>query len=260
MATYCMSDIHGQFSLFKKMLEVIDFKHEDKLYIIGDIFDRGSDVYKIVKFIQTHPNVYMLKGNHEEMAIDAIHNNFGDWYFWFHKNGGNETYNSFYRSFDDFKDRYQVKDREVCTQKEIMRFCKGLPLYKEIEVGGRKFFLVHAGIDPNRPLKEQTEDDMLWIREEFINVPITHDDFLNKTIIFGHTPTYYMHYLARVEMMNNHDVWVSPIYEDKIGIDGHAYDEYGQLNCLRLEDMKCFSVDHKFNVREYKIDAMIKGK
>ena len=58
---------------------------------------------------------------------------------------------------------------------------------------------MHAGIRPGRALADQDEEDLLWIREEFITRP--HD--LPQTVIFGHTP--------------QRDVYVDLPY--KIGID-----------------------------------------
>ena len=42
MATYVVSDLHGQYKLFKKGLKEIGFSEDDMLYVIGDVIDRGS--------------------------------------------------------------------------------------------------------------------------------------------------------------------------------------------------------------------------
>ena len=41
IAIYVISDIHGEYELFMKMLEKIKFQNTDTLYILGDILDRG---------------------------------------------------------------------------------------------------------------------------------------------------------------------------------------------------------------------------
>ena len=41
MSIYCISDIHGCFIEFNKMLRLINFQESDELYILGNIFDRG---------------------------------------------------------------------------------------------------------------------------------------------------------------------------------------------------------------------------
>lgn len=46
---YVMSDLHGCFEEYKRMLEKIDFKESDTLYILGDIVDRGSQSIQILQ-------------------------------------------------------------------------------------------------------------------------------------------------------------------------------------------------------------------
>ena len=41
-----MSDIHGCFDKYQKMLRRIDFAPEDTLYVLGDVIDRGPDGIK----------------------------------------------------------------------------------------------------------------------------------------------------------------------------------------------------------------------
>lgn len=40
---YCLSDIHGEFERFRRMLELIQFSGDDTLYVLGDV-DRKSVV------------------------------------------------------------------------------------------------------------------------------------------------------------------------------------------------------------------------
>ena len=40
--TYAMSDLHGCYDKYKKMLEKIHFGEDDTLYILGDVVDRGD--------------------------------------------------------------------------------------------------------------------------------------------------------------------------------------------------------------------------
>ena len=48
MSTYVISDIHGQYKAYKKMLREIDFKPEDTLYVLGDAIDRGPNGIKVL--------------------------------------------------------------------------------------------------------------------------------------------------------------------------------------------------------------------
>ena len=41
--TYAISDVHGMGHLLDRMLEKIAFSEADRLYILGDLIDRGPD-------------------------------------------------------------------------------------------------------------------------------------------------------------------------------------------------------------------------
>ena len=76
------------------------------------------------------------------------------------------------------------------------------------------FFFVHAGVRPGIPLARQREEDLLWIRQDFL---LCEDEF-SKIVVHGHTP-----------------VPEPDIRHNRINIDTGAY-ATGRLTCLRLED------------------------
>ena len=61
MSKYVMSDLHGEYGRFLKMLKLIDFKDTDILYILGDVFDRGNKPLEIIDYIVAHKNIVLLK-------------------------------------------------------------------------------------------------------------------------------------------------------------------------------------------------------
>ncbi len=75
------------------------------------------------------------------------------------------------------------------------------------------FFFVHAGVRPGVPLQEQSQNDLLWIREDFL----LHEEDFGKVVVHGHTP-------AREP----------DIRPNRINIDTGAY-ATGRLTCLVLE-------------------------
>ena len=75
------------------------------------------------------------------------------------------------------------------------------------------YLFVHAGVKPGRSLEAQVADDLLWIRQEFLN---SHADF-GKCIVHGHSIS--------------EDVDIRP---NRIGIDTGAYYS-GTLTCLVLD-------------------------
>ena len=62
---YVMSDIHGDYQSFYKMLVKINFSSSDNLYILGDVVDKGDDNLCLLDFIQSSENMILIKGNHE---------------------------------------------------------------------------------------------------------------------------------------------------------------------------------------------------
>ena len=72
MATYVISDIHGQYDMFMELLEKIPLKDSDTLYILGDVVDRGPHPIKTLQKLKEMPNVICMVGNHELMALRCL--------------------------------------------------------------------------------------------------------------------------------------------------------------------------------------------
>ena len=70
MAIYAISDLHGQYGIFEKLLEVIDFSDDDYMYVLGDAIDRGPDGIRILQRIMSSPNMDLLIGNHEFLMLN----------------------------------------------------------------------------------------------------------------------------------------------------------------------------------------------
>ena len=70
---YAMSDLHGCYDKYIKMLEKINFNDNDMLYILGDIVDRGPDCIKIFLDIYNRKNVVALRGNHDFLAHHLLY-------------------------------------------------------------------------------------------------------------------------------------------------------------------------------------------
>ena len=72
MATYVISDIHGQYKMFLDLLDKIKLKDTDTLYILGDILDRGPHPIKALIKIMEMPNAICIAGNPEYMALQCL--------------------------------------------------------------------------------------------------------------------------------------------------------------------------------------------
>ena len=65
---YVMSDIHGCYDKYRKMLEKISLSDKDTLYILGDVVDRGPHGMKVLLDIAKRENVVLFRGNHDQQA------------------------------------------------------------------------------------------------------------------------------------------------------------------------------------------------
>lgn len=188
-----------------KMLKLIEFSGEDILYILGDVIDRGKYPIRTLLYIMNYPNMKMLLGNHEEMMKRSSEREF---FICWMNNGGETTLNQ-YSDLCEY-DRDRIDD-----------YLNNLPI--TIDLGD--FLLVHAGYTD----KYHDSDFCLWAREDFLN----RETGIDKTIIFGHTPT---HFMTSEKPMS---IWYN---KDRIGIDCGACFNNGRLGCLRLDDMQEFYV------------------
>ena len=55
---YVISDIHGMYTKYIEMMNLIDLQDTDTLYILGDIVDRGLQSMKILQDMMKRPNVF----------------------------------------------------------------------------------------------------------------------------------------------------------------------------------------------------------
>ena len=212
---YCMSDVHGDLEKFHSMLQLIRFSAKDTLFVIGDVIDRGPDGIEIIEEIMNSGNIIMLLGNHEKMCPDTLGSKpiAGSRGLW-RDNGGSATY----------RQLIYLCDSE--ERARIIGFMEKLPNHADIEVGGRKFHLVHG-------YPSSTPYERVWGHpESTAKAPIE-----GVTTIVGHTPTCFMTGRNDLPM----DIWHG---EGLIDIDcgcGMSA-RIGRLGCLRLDDMAEFYI------------------
>ena len=69
---YAISDLHGCYEKYVKMLEKIRFKESDTLYILGDVVDRGSGGINILLDMMHKDNIIPIMGNHDYTACTLL--------------------------------------------------------------------------------------------------------------------------------------------------------------------------------------------
>jgi hypothetical protein len=72
---YIMADLHGNADCLEAQLKQL--QPEDRLFIAGDLTDRGADSPRVIRLIldyqAKHPNkLYVVYGNHEDLNVSAI--------------------------------------------------------------------------------------------------------------------------------------------------------------------------------------------
>ena len=69
--TYFISDIHGEYDLFCKLLDTIEYSDEDVLYVLGDFLDKGNGSARLARLLFEVPNVKAILGNHEHYFLSV---------------------------------------------------------------------------------------------------------------------------------------------------------------------------------------------
>lgn len=216
MRTICISDIHGQYDTFCRLLATINYTPSgDQLILLGDYIDsgpRGKDV--IEKIIQlTKAGAVAIRGNHENAFLAWLA-------------GELPEYPDDYRAvatLSGYLGYPYTPEQEHMTRSLIhqhysshITWLQSLPYFFQ----HRDHIFVHAGIDPTQKDWRNTPlETFISIRKKFFN----HPTGLSQTVVFGHTPGFKLH--------GKDEVWFG---DDKIGIDGGA-GHSRQLNALIIE-------------------------
>ncbi len=173
---YVCSDIHGEYDLFIKMLEKINFSDEDVMYVCGDVIDKGEDSVRLMQFIMKTPNVHTIMGNHEYDFLKR---------YWVLMENSPEDFDVVLKNLQE----YFPFDGHLLDW-DTVDYVESLPYYLIEE----DFILVHAGL----PIDEKGSVlSPVGVKVENLvyDRAFKEPDVLPKTdkcIFFGHTPTSYI--------------------------------------------------------------------
>lgn len=180
---YAIGDVHGCASRLSALHRqiVADLAARPVahplLVHLGDHVDRGPDSAGVIEMLGEGVAglpVVNLMGNHDRMMLDALAPGApGDVVALWLGNGGSTTLDSYGASARDRSSWARVPAHHLAR----LRSCRS-----SFVAGGYVF--AHAGIRPGRPLADQTEEDLLWIREPFLSWPRR----LPAVVVHGHTP------------------------------------------------------------------------
>lgn len=220
---YAVGDVHGRADLLEKLLKDIQndalggsFKDRPILVFLGDYIDRGFQSKEVIDLLLSELvspfETYFLKGNHEAAMLQFLNEPaIGPRWAEF---GGAETLVSY--GVRPPRMRTSLEEWAVASEElnrvlpqEHLDFLLGLQL--SVRIGD--YLFVHAGVRPGLDLDKQSEQDLLWIREEFLNDTRP----LGAVVVHGHTPAARPHKDSR-----------------RVGIDTGAYLS-GRLTAARFE-------------------------
>ena len=179
---YVIGDIHGCYKTLVSLLDHrLNLQKRDEFYFVGDFIDRGPGSRQVIDFLfdlrQEGYQVFPVRGNHEEMLLDAWTNPTADRYMLWMMNGAEQTLISYDIPSHRFMD-------EACLNElpeDHLDFLRGMPYYIELE----DYIIVHAGINFRSEAPFKDTRAMVWCRD-CSNDPAQSG---NRIIVSGHTPT-----------------------------------------------------------------------
>lgn len=266
MATYVMSDIHGCFDEFQRMLDKIGLSDDDRLILAGDYMDRGDQCPEMMKWLENRQyNVIPIKGNHDVEFIEYVKiMQQIDWrnqlmtnpdsnedtkylldsvyYIFKHTAPGGLLYFDCYGCITDMIEHKGVTLGDLTRWKNMI---EEFPYYQRFGASDRDCVVVHAGFCEDEALLGDEYKELnhfyLYAREDAMSI----GGLKNGMIIAGHTPT------INDESVFYNDGKVFRFYDEEkdcvfYNIDcgcvfRGAYPS-GKLACLRLDDEEIYYV------------------
>lgn len=220
---YAIGDVHGCYDELVAAQERIvadaaGHVGPKVMVLLGDYVDRGPRSAEVIDLLRGEPPAgfrrICLAGNHDDLMLrfledPATHMN------WL-KYGGDTTLRSYgldiahlLRTVEPSRLRGIVNEG---VPQEHVTFLDRLPV--ALVCGG--FLFVHAGMKPGVQLFDQTDHDLMYMREPFLS----EGPGLAATVVHGHTPSQDVTYGA-----------------NRIGIDTGAY-MTGKLSVLRIHGQR----------------------
>ena len=188
---YSVGDVHGRLDLLDDLLaqiekDIADFDGRHVILVfLGDLIDRGPSSRQVIERLRAYRprgvRVIFLAGNHEEVLLRLLAGERGllaDWL----KYGGTECMASYGVDGDSLRN---------CSEREALEKIKAaIPLDHQQFIASfhdtlrfGDYLFVHAGIRPDVDLSLQSQSDLRWIRQPFLDDERDH----GFVVVHGHT-------------------------------------------------------------------------
>ncbi len=186
-AIYAVGDVHGCLaqitSLEVALLADARACNETALILyLGDLIDRGPDSAAVLdRILAPGVNRLCLMGNHEAMFLAALEAR-ADLDRWL-EFGGADMVASYGLDPGDLRRMRGPAAKQALLShipEEHIEFIRAMP----VAAWSSTHFFAHAGISPDRNFADQTDRDLLWIREPFLSSQANYP----LQVVHGHTP------------------------------------------------------------------------
>lgn len=188
---YAIGDVHGCFDMQKQLEEMIiaDGQNVPGLKMIiylGDLVDRGPASADVIDHCMSplppHFERVCLCGNHDQALLDFYRKPVTqtEWFGF----GGKETLASYGLDLDHIlamklkPDQFETLIRQSIPLEHVA-FLEEMPVAISIP----EYHFVHAGVLPGTKMEDQSDTDLMWIRQEFL----IEEKASDRLVVHGHT-------------------------------------------------------------------------
>lgn len=217
-AVYAIGDVHGCLDALLALeaeicRDAAAIDGRKLIVMLGDYVDRGPKSAAVLYHLTASPPAgfdrVCLRGNHDDAFLAFLDGDpAGDWVV---QHGGEATFASYGVGVEGMRGRHMLREAvRAAVPNSHVEFLRALPVL--LTMGADIF--VHAGIRPGRPLVEQSDEDLMWIRRSFLDL----GPGLPVRVFHGHTP-----------------MREPQISDERVGLDTHCY-RTGRLTAGRLLD------------------------
>lgn len=184
---YAIGDLHGCIEEARRALQwcaedAAADNVEAEIVLLGDYVDKGTDSRAVLDMLVEGPNDnhvtwIPLRGNHDDLFQRAWFDPSDPLAAAWWEQGGQDTLLSY--GWDPLRDALPGRLSEYVPESHAS-FLRGLPLIYETN----DLIFVHAGLNKDRAIDEQTDRDLMWIRGPFLGT----DFNFGRPVVHGHSP------------------------------------------------------------------------
>ena len=204
MRTFVISDIHGDSKNFHKILADVSFDAAvDRIYINGDVLDRGKHslklLYEIKQMAESHPgHVFLTMGNHELFCLQYIRRELAD-FTW--------------RAFGSTDTVEEVNRLNPSETEALAEYIQSLPLYLTID-GAKEgkdgqLLMTHSGFQADyivrepdgsinvvKTIESSARSDLFkhLVSNDIHYIPTADRKAFDRTVLVGHVPVMRLNY------------------------------------------------------------------